>query len=89
MDINAIRDFVNEHPGAVEIVMIDGASYKVPHRDYIWFTPTAATRSGPPRRFATSFYLNLNGRTRLVNALLVSYIRQTGSAGQQKRRKSA
>ena len=88
VDINAVRDFVQEHPNGVEIVTIDGTRYTLPHRDYIWFTPAAPTRSGPPKRFATSFYLNHNGSTRLVNALLVEHIREWKHNG-QKRRKSA
>jgi hypothetical protein len=90
MDVNEIRDFVNDHPDGVEFTMIDGASYKLPHRDYIWFAPASASRSGgPPRRFATSFYLNIDGRTRLVNALLVKHVREWRRNGTQKRRKSA
>ncbi len=90
MDINAIRGFVNEHPEGVEFVMIDGTRHKIPHRDSIWFTPAGASQSGgPPRRFATSFYLNIDGRTRLVNALLVGHIRESHRSGTLKRRKSA
>ena len=90
MDITAIRDFVNEHPDGVEFVMIDGTSFKIPHRDYIWFTPAGSSSAGgPPRRFATSFYLNIEGRTRLINALLVKQVHQWKRSGVQKRRKSA
>jgi len=88
MDIHAIRDFVNEHPDGVEIAMIDGTPYKLPHRDYIWFTPSAPARSGPPKRLASSFYVNTDGTTRLVNALIVEHVRAWKPQG-QRRRKSA
>lgn len=89
MDVNAIRDFINEHQDGVQIHMVDGTSYRVPHRDYVWFTPSARSGAGAPKRFATSFYLSLNGQTRLINALLVSHVRPIDSKNATKRRRSA
>lgn len=73
MDAKAIRTFITEHPGGVEIRFIDGTSVRVPHRDYIWFTPAYGEPESKVGRLATSFWLHDPDRdqTRLVNALLV------------------
>lgn len=87
MDISSIRDFVNDHPDGVDIHMVDGAVYRIPHRDYIWFTPSGSAGPNGPRKFATAFYMHVDGTTRLVNALLVHHLKK--SAKSTKRRKSA
>lgn len=88
MDVNALRDFVNENPDGFEIVMIDGTRYRLPHRDYIWFTPSAPARSGPPKRLATSFWLHDPERDepRLVHAVLVKEILPLPETGKKKRK---
>lgn len=75
MDLKALRDFIGDHPHGVRIHMVDGTVYRVPHRDYVWFTPSA----GPdPRgaRAGTAFWLHDPDRdaTRLVNAMLVKEV---------------
>lgn len=89
MDVQSIRDFVNDSPAGVIIEMIDGTTYRVPHRDYIWFTPAGGPGPSGPRRFASSFYVHADGTTRLVNTLLVTSIRKLDRGSQAKRRKSA
>lgn len=74
MDIRAIREFVNSHAEGVRIRMVDGTEYDVPHRDYIWFTPATEMPETKVGRFATSFYVSVEGVGRLVNALLVAAV---------------
>ncbi len=88
MDASSIRDFVNDNPDGVLIEMVDGTVYRVPHRDYIWFTPAGSPGPSGPRRFASSFYVHTDDVTRLVNALLVASIRKLDH-GAPRRRKSA
>ena len=71
MNIAAIREFVNDNPNGVLIRMIDGTEYEIPHRDYVWFTPSSG-RQGT--MFATSFYVAYKGVGRLVNALLIAEV---------------
>lgn len=95
MDVQSIRDFFAQHAGAVDVHMVDGTVYRVPHRDYIWFTPAGAPSASGPRRFASAFYLHDGSGTKLVNALLVHHLSavsrgRTGRAGGAGgRRKSA
>lgn len=74
MDVGAIRDMVHDSAAGVEIRMIDGTVYRVPHRDYIWFTPVGAAGASGARRFASVFYVQSAGRVRIVNAMLVEHV---------------
>ena len=65
---------VNESPKGVIIKMIDGTLYSVPHRDWVWFTPATEMPESRVGRFATSFYVAVDGIGHLVNALLVAEI---------------
>lgn len=95
MDTNAVRTFVSDHPDGVEIFMIDGTSYRVPHRDYVWFTPAYGKSESRVGRLATSFWLHdeKKDETRLVNAMMVKEIRPLhangngGSTGRSRKRK--
>lgn len=71
MNIIAIREFVNDHPQGVVIRMVDGREYTIPHRDYVWFTPSSGKLGAA---FATSFYVAHEGVGRLVNAFLVAEV---------------
>jgi hypothetical protein len=54
--------------------MVDGSSFDIPHRDYIWFFPPRETLSGKKVVQGTSFMVaDHRGweSMRLVNALLV------------------
>ncbi len=92
MDLKAIRDDVNNHPGGVSIRMIDGTVYRAPHRDYIWLGPPPEERGmrGP---HSTSFIVHTEGNEmRLINALLVAEITKlkrngNGHGGTGKKRK--
>lgn len=83
MDPRALRDFVNNHPDGVVIRMVDGHEYRVPHRDFVWFTPTFGT--GPARAggLTTSFWLHdaEHDETRLINALVVREVSPLGRNG--------
>lgn len=74
MDIKAIREFINRHPDGVVIHMVDGTSYDIPHRDWVWFTPATDMPESRVGRFATSFYVAVEGVGSLVNALLVTKV---------------
>jgi hypothetical protein len=76
MDVKAVRTIVNENPDGVEIRMIDGTVYRIPHRDYIWFTPMYANPEDRSNRFTTSFWLHdaATDEQKFVNALLISAI---------------
>ncbi|MBY0312524.1 MAG: hypothetical protein K2W85_10670 [Phycisphaerales bacterium] len=94
MDAKAIRTFIEEHPGGIAVLMIDGTVYRVPGRDWLWLTPdfSGATTKSP--RPATSFYLfdEDAGHLRLVNSMLVKELQPLKSNGNKKgkgRRKSA
>lgn len=73
MDIKALRAFIQDHPEGVCIRMIDGTEYRLPHRDYAWFTPGS---NGSGGRYATSFWLHdpEKDETRLINAMLVKEV---------------
>lgn len=90
MDTNAIRLQVSEHPQGVVIRMIDGSECHIPHRDYIWFTPSFGSPESRSR-MATSFWLHdaKSEETRLVNAMLVKELvpMKAGSNGHAKTRK--
>jgi hypothetical protein len=93
LDIKALREFVNEHPNGVVIRMVDGTEYRLPHRDYAWFTPGAGSPGGSGSRFATAFWLHDPDKdeTRLVNAMLVREVAPLhagGSNGRGKNRRS-
>ncbi len=94
MDANAVRAMVNEHPDGVEIRMIDGTVYVVPHRDYVWFTPLYGQPEARAGRYATSFWLHDSkaDTARLVNSMLVADItplKRNGGENRGKRRKSS
>jgi hypothetical protein len=84
VDLNSLKDFVNNHPEGVRIRMADGTKYTVPHRDYIWFTPGYGQSEARVGRFATSFYVSDKGVARLVNALLVAEVMPLPSNGHGK-----
>lgn len=88
MDAKAIRTFVSEYPNGVEIHMIDGTVYRVPHRDYLWFTPAYGAAESKVGRLATSFWLHDPERdeTRLVNAMMVKEILPLQENGKKKRK---
>jgi hypothetical protein len=74
MDIKAIREFINRHPEGVVIHMVDGSTYDIPHRDWVWFTPATDMSEAKVGRFSTSFYVAVDGVGSLVNALLVTKV---------------
>ena len=93
MDTFAVRTYFNEHPDGVEIEMVDGTVYQVPHRDYVWFTPAFGREEKRIGRLATSFWMHDPKReeTKLVNALLVKSLSPwrpgtNGSHGQKRRK---
>jgi hypothetical protein len=89
MDAKALKLFVERHPAGVIIRMIDGTAYEIPHRDYIWFTPTFGEGEGKAPRIGTSFWI-ADPRTeeyRLVNAMLVKEAVPLNSTGKGKGRK--
>jgi hypothetical protein len=71
MDLNAIRQFVQDNPAGVVIRMVDGTEYPIPHRDHIWFTPHSDAPENRGTRLATSFYVSVDGVGKLVNAMVV------------------
>lgn len=89
MDIRAIKEFVSDHPEGVVIRMVDGSSYTIPHRDYIWFTPAADSPANRGTRYATSFYVSVDGVGKLVNAMLVAEVHPLGRNGHGKRARSS
>lgn len=73
MDSQAIRQFFNEHSDGVQITMIDGTVYRLPHRDYLWLTPAFGKDAQRIGRLATYFWLHDpdTDETKLVNSMLV------------------
>lgn len=73
MGIKALRESIQDHPAGVTIRMIGGTEYRLPHGDYMCFTPTT---SGSQGRYATSFWLHdpEKNETRLINAMLVKEV---------------
>ncbi len=74
MDLESIRQFVQQNPEGVVVRMVDGRVYEIPHRDYITFGPertTASARRGP---HATTFIVWEGDAFFLVNALLVAEV---------------
>lgn len=90
MDCKALRIFVEDHPQGVVIEMIDGTRYRVPHRDFIWFTPAYGRAESRVGRLATSFWLHDGERdeTRLVNAMLVKDVAPLPSNGNGHKKRS-
>lgn len=90
MDIKSIREFINRSPDGVTIRMVDGTVYDVPHRDWVWFTPATDMPESKVGRFATSFFVSVEGVGHLVNALLVSEVvpRVRGMGDKDKGKKS-
>lgn len=90
MDCKALRIFVEDHPQGVVIEMIDGTRYRVPHRDFIWFTPAYGRSESRVGRLATSFWLHDSERdeTRLVNAMLVKDVAPLPSNGNGHKKRS-
>src|SRR2546423_1287073 len=75
MDIEAIRQFLDEHPQGIRVRMIDGTEYRIPHRDYMALGPPRNLAGGGRGRSATSFIvydISDDLRLRLVNSLLVA-----------------
>lgn len=92
MDVQAIRDYLNSHPDGIEIHMVDGTVYRIPHRDYLIFSPESGdgVPGLAPRRYTSSMIVfDTDGRFRLVNALLVAHVRPWGERGPLHRAQSA
>jgi hypothetical protein len=96
MDAEALRTYVNEHPEGVVIRMVDGKVYRIPHRDYVWFTPSFGQPESRVGRYSTAFWLHdiEEATNRLVNAMLVRDVtplkkngRRRASSGRRPRRK--
>jgi len=96
MDVAAIRRYVNDNPDGILIRMVDGTEYPVPHRDWVWFTPTILPHEDKPSRPSnTSFWIAHEGYGKLINALLVKELvplaakkNGNGSHGGGRKRKS-
>lgn len=93
MDTAALRTFVNEHPEGVVIRMVDGKMYRIPHRDYIWFTPSFGQPESKVGRYSTAFWLfDVDEETnRLVNSMLVldvSPLKKNGHGGKKSSKRS-
>ncbi len=93
MDTRAVKAFVNDNPDGVVIRMVDGTTYRVPHRDYIWFTPAFGEPESRVGRLGTAFWLHDIDRqdTKLVNSLLIKSIeklKRNGHAKKARRRKA-
>jgi hypothetical protein len=88
VDAKALRLYVERHPGGVVIHMIDGTSYEIPHRDYIWFTPAFGDADSKVQRPGTSFWIAdaASEEYRLVNALLVRDVVPLAARGRRKGR---
>ncbi len=94
MDIEAIRQYFDEHPNGIRVHMVDGRVYDLPHRDFVAFGPIRATASSRRGVHGTSFiaYLGDPPVMKLINALLVSEVTPltpNGRNGHTKRRKRA
>ncbi len=76
MDLEAIRQFLHEHPDGVKIRMVTGKEYLIPHRDYIWLGPPRTTPESRKSMHRTSFVVHEPPELemRLVNAMLVAEI---------------
>lgn len=84
MELEAIRKFVQDHPDGVVIRMIDGATFDIPHRDYISFGPPRELSGGKRVVTGTSFLVFEGGGVesmRLLNALLVAEVTPLKSNG--------
>lgn len=93
MDLEAIRQAVDDSPYGIRIRMIDGKQYDIPHRDYISLGPK---HGESVRRAAlrTSFivYEVDESPFRILNALLVAHVeplKRNGKSTRGGRRKSA
>jgi hypothetical protein len=80
MDLASLQRVVRDNPKGVLIRMVDGTTYRVPHRDYITLGPPPGERSlrGP---HATSFLVWDGEAHALVNALLVAKVTPLKSNG--------
>ncbi len=89
MEVEKIRRFVHEHPEGVIIRMIDGTSYKIPHRDYITFGPLRETPKGEFVAAGSSFMV-FEGPgleyMKIINAMLVKEVEAARSNGHGPRR---
>ena len=74
MDARAMKEYVNDHPEGVLIRMVDGREFAVPHRDFIWFTPSYGQPETKVGRYSTAFYVAHEGVGRMLNALLVAEV---------------
>lgn len=85
MELDAIRNFIRDHPDGVLIRMVDGQEYPIPHRDWISFGPVQKTLSGKEVVRGTSFLIFEEpggvSSMRLVNALLVKEVVQLKQNG--------
>lgn len=86
MDAKALKEFVNDHPEGVLIRMVDGREFRVPHRDFIWFTPAYGQPESRVGRYSTAFFVAHEGVGRLLNALLVEEVAPLKTNGKPGRR---
>jgi hypothetical protein len=93
MDLETIRQGVENHPEGVRIIMIDGTRYDVPHRDFIALGPGIDAGLSPRRAASrTTFTLHEVGGVplQLINAMLVKeVVPLPRNGGAQRRKKSA
>ncbi len=57
MELEAIRKYMQDHPGWMTIRMADGSTYDIPHRDWISFGPPQKTITGKEVIRGTSFLI--------------------------------
>jgi hypothetical protein len=76
MDAKALKLYCDRQAGGVIIRMIDGTEYRIPHRDYVWFTPGFGEAEKRAGRSGTSFWIadTNTEEYRIVNALLVKEV---------------
>ena len=77
MELEAIKQMVQKYPHGVQIRMVDGKVYKIPHRDFLSFGAPKEMMSGKLRTTGTSFIVFERGDIAsfcLVNALLVAEV---------------
>ncbi len=89
MDLEAIRQAVDDSPHGIRVRMIDGHEYKIPHRDYIALGPRHADASTARRSsLRTSFivYEVDDVPFRILNAPLVAHVEPLKRNGKSHRK---
>jgi len=76
VELEAIRKYMHEHPSGIQIKLVDGRLYRIPHRDYVFFGPPRETLSAKRGVHGTSFFVfdEEIETMKLVNALLVIHV---------------